>query len=224
MSQCYKVVRPEPGRRGRKAEPMKVDKKDLADLFVSLGAPQAKDWDVAKLKLKVGRLKALRDPGTVLADRAQSRLYDTLVAAVDAREPVEVEGLPKAAAAKPKKKPVKETPPSKPKAGKDQPNGKPKASKAGRGSPDPMKPPGVIDSIEECLRAASASAPITRQQIVDKLAARFPDRRPESLAHTVGSQVSSQLRALRGLNVKTDGKKGYWIPAGAAGRVKAAAK
>lgn len=76
------------------------------------------------------------------------------------------------------------------------------------------KGPGIIASIEEWLRAATASKPLSKEDLVKKLSQRFKDRDPESMGKTVAVQVPSRLKTDKGITVQTkkvDGLTKYWI-------------
>jgi hypothetical protein len=72
------------------------------------------------------------------------------------------------------------------------------------------KKPGVIACIKEFLFEASESSPITKEEILVKLVARFPDRPADSMRSTVYQQVPNKLRKA-GFPVKKNGH-GYWLP------------
>jgi hypothetical protein len=71
--------------------------------------------------------------------------------------------------------------------------------------------PGVIGSIVEFLSAADAKKPITKKELVDKLAKRFPDREATSMMRTINVQVPNRLKTDKKLNVVKSDKGGYYI-------------
>ena len=73
------------------------------------------------------------------------------------------------------------------------------------------KGPGVIASVLEFLSAASKKKPISKKQIVAKLAKRFPDREAESMAKTVNVQVGSRIAKEKNVKVVKNDDGGYWI-------------
>jgi formylglycine-generating enzyme required for sulfatase activity/serine/threonine protein kinase len=77
------------------------------------------------------------------------------------------------------------------------------------GKPGPKRP-GVIDSIAEFLQAASAREPLRKNDLLAKLAARFPDRDPNAMMNTVNTQVGGGLATRRGLKVEKNDQGGYW--------------
>jgi len=73
------------------------------------------------------------------------------------------------------------------------------------------KGPGVIESIREFLFQATEADPITKDEILRGLVARFPDRPAASMMSTVKQQVPHKLRIDAGLPVKKN-ERGYWLP------------
>lgn len=70
--------------------------------------------------------------------------------------------------------------------------------------------PGVIQSIVQFL--SSSKKPLTREQIVKKLAARFKDREAEKMAATVRVQVPTRLAA-SGVKIEGDIVSGFIVKA-----------
>ncbi len=68
---------------------------------------------------------------------------------------------------------------------------------------------GIIATIQLILQKASAKKPVTKAQIVEKLNKAFPERKAESLANTVGSQVPHRIFRERGFKVKKN-DDGYY--------------
>jgi hypothetical protein len=95
--------------------------------------------------------------------------------------------------------------------GTNAPATKPKtvAKTKGTKRTDGTKGTGVIKSIVEFLKAASATAPITKEQLVAKLAKRFPDREPDSMTRTVNVQIGTRIEREQGITVKKN-DEGYW--------------
>jgi len=75
------------------------------------------------------------------------------------------------------------------------------------------KGPGVIQTIIKCLREASKKKPISKDKILAKLVKAFPDREEKAMKSTISSQIPSGLKTEKGLEVKTDGEGGFWLPA-----------
>ena len=84
----------------------------------------------------------------------------------------------------------------------------PKAKKAPKEKSE--RKPGVIDAIIEVLTNASAKKPVTKEEIVEALTEKFPDRDPEKMTKTVNTQVPGRLKDAKGLDVRKEGK-GFWI-------------
>lgn len=80
-----------------------------------------------------------------------------------------------------------------------------KASKA-----DKEKKPGVISTILETLQAASAKKPVSKEDIVKKLVAAFPDRDEDGMRKTVNVQVPTRLGSDKGVTVQKN-EAGYWV-------------
>ncbi len=78
-----------------------------------------------------------------------------------------------------------------------------------RGS-DKSRRPGVIASIAEFLLAATATEPLTKAKIVDKLAQRFTHKDRNSMAATVNAQVPHRIQRERGITLENDGDGGFW--------------
>lgn len=83
-------------------------------------------------------------------------------------------------------------------------NGKP------RGNATPGKGPGVIAAILTILQATTATTPITKAGIVDKLKAQFPDRDADSMKSTVNVQVPSRMAKEKNVKI-ISGENGYYI-------------
>lgn len=102
-------------------------------------------------------------------------------------------------------------------------NGKAKASEAkakasegkasnGKASKPATKGVGVIGSILEFLRGASKEEPLSKADLVAKLAKRFPEREAEKMAKTVGVQLPSRIAKEQEVKVEGSAKEGgFWI-------------
>jgi hypothetical protein len=75
---------------------------------------------------------------------------------------------------------------------------KPAAKKPTKEDAPAKKTPGVIDSIVEFI---SGKAPATKDAIVAKLVARFPQREETALRRTVNCQLPGRLTKERGLKI-----------------------
>jgi hypothetical protein len=90
---------------------------------------------------------------------------------------------------------------------------KPASNKTATKATKETKPkgPGVIASVLEFLTEASAKAPVTKEDLVNRLAKRFPDRPKESMAKTVNVQVPGRLSREQGVNVVKAEDGGFYI-------------
>lgn len=70
---------------------------------------------------------------------------------------------------------------------------------------------GVIATILECLKGASEKKPITKDEILNTLKSRFPDRDEQGMKSTLNIQVPGGLRSRKGIIVQHN-SKGYWLP------------
>lgn len=162
-------------------------------LLLALGFKDAKGWAKAKIQKKLQGLDALVDDDTDVEDKDLSKLMDKILDNIKKEKEITVED---------------------PEEKDDEPeakgNGKPKGKRPEKAGGD--KGPGVIGSIVEFLSAASEDKPITKKQIVEKLAKRFPDREAEAMAKTVNIQIPGRLKKDKSLDVrKADEGGGYWI-------------
>lgn len=149
---------------------MKVKKPILVKALVALGFPDAPNWPDAKLLAKGNKFGKMVDEAALAKIPAQGRpLVKSWVTKLQAGESMELEGGAAAPA----------------KAGK----GEKKAAKEKK-----EKGPGVIDTIIECLKAASKTNPVTKAEILAKLVKRFPDRREEAMKTTLNIQCPTRLR------------------------------
>ena len=67
--------------------------------------------------------------------------------------------------------------------------------------------PGVIASILEFVKEFG---PVTKKELVEKLAVRFPDRKPEAMAKTVQVQLPKRMSKEKKVNI-VKGDKGFSI-------------
>ena len=71
--------------------------------------------------------------------------------------------------------------------------------------------PGVIMSIVEFLQGASKTKPLSRDDVADKLAERFPERPRKSMRTTCSKQIPHYLKKFKDIDVSGDSKNGFWI-------------
>lgn len=215
---------------------MKVDRKQLNDLFDYLGSDNPAGWAdelILKKCNNPGHLEVLRDGGDI-ADMKLAGLYNTIVKAVQDGETVELEGAgPKATGnGKPKPPPKAKGgvtvlteddlagPAKKVKAKPIKAAAKPSSNgKARKEADKDLRGPGVIDSMIRILQTASKDKPLTKKQVLDRLANKFKDRDPASMWNTTSSYIPNRIYVERGFRVDTDGDGGYWIgPRGNVGK------
>ncbi len=213
-----------------------VDREKAREMLLNLGLKTAAKADDAKL---IARLKSLDDSDETADPGKHKKLYARVVAAnadgveitFGDSEPAEEAPAKKAKAAKAVKAPAKKAkaakteeaeevvPAKKAKAAKKVPAKKAKGKKAeaveDEDAPVKEKGPsrsrdnGIIATIQLILQKASAKKPVTKAQIVEKLNKAFPERKAESLANTVGSQVPHRIFRERGFKVKKN-DDGYY--------------
>ena len=111
---------------------------------------------------------------------------------------------------KPAKSPAKPS-----KRGTSEPGPAQEAKKTEAKAPKTAKPtepkgPGVIASIVEFLSVATETKPITRQHLIEKLVARFPDREPTALTRTLGCQLA-RLPKERDLAIKRTADRALYV-------------
>ena len=214
---------------------MRLKKGSAVALLVSIGFQTAAKWVPAKLVEKLKKIPELLDDDVVVPDD-QQKLLDAVVGAVEAGDDIEVLGDDEVDedvgvdVPKPTKKGKAK---GKAKVEEDEEDEAPKPTKKGKAKveeeveededPKPTKKgpkssksnkdgktPGVIHSIIEFLKAGSKARPVTKQDIIQQLHARFPDRSVTSMTNTVNIQVPNRLRVDRDITVhKND--KGYWV-------------
>lgn len=193
-----------------------VLKANKADTKITL----TDDGDEAPIKVNLRKPKAPKQEVEIEEEEEEADGEDE---EAEEEEEEEDEGPPvkpakKAAKAPPAKAKGKVTkaPPAKAAKGKTPPaKGKAPAPKAKAKDDDGEKKPKVIASIIEMLQAASKSKPITKAEILAKLAKIFPDKVVEpghGMHITVTVQVPKRLREDRQLDVRGDTKTGFWLP------------
>jgi len=94
------------------------------------------------------------------------------------------------------------------KPSKAQQNGKKRGAPQKAGGPDG---PGIIGSIVEFVKKATPEKPITKKEIVAKLAKRFPEKDPEGMEKTVNVQVPNRIKKEKGINIVRHPEGGYYV-------------
>src|SRR5207302_9842900 len=69
---------------------------------------------------------------------------------------------------------------------------------------------GVIDTIVECLTKASANKPASKDQILERLVKKFPERDPMSMKKTLTGQLSYHLKHNGKIKKLMKSSGGYW--------------
>jgi hypothetical protein len=96
--------------------------------------------------------------------------------------------------------------------GKSTTKGKSKpAAKKGKPKNTPFQKVGVIQTIVDTLKKASSKNPVTKDDVLEILKTKFPERDERAMKSTVSSQIPSGLRVEKGLEVEKN-DKGYWLP------------
>lgn len=188
---------------------MKVQKADAVKLFVALGFKAAVKWDDKKLTTQLNNMEAIvEEEGMdgVQNNAEQKKLLTTICKKLKNEEEIELEvGKVKAA------KPADEDEEGAETGGEggDEEDGEKKKGKKAKKEKGP-KAPGVISSIIEFLGKASAKKPLSKSDLADKLAERFPDKEKTSMASTINVQVPNRIRKDKGIEVSKN-ENGYWI-------------
>lgn len=192
---------------------IQVTQEQAVSIFAALDIPAAAKWTPARLQAKLNKLDEMVDEDADFEPEVAKLAGDIMAELKEGGEVELAESNGAPAATKGKGKAA-----AKGKGKEEAPAGK-KAAKKGKadGKKKEDKGPGVIASIVEFLKAASSKSPLTKDQLADKLAKRFPDRERESMLRTINVQVPNRLKTDKELDVKAkDGAegepKGYWIP------------
>lgn len=203
------------------ADTLKVAREDAVKLFAELDYPAAAKWSKKRLQEKLTGLDELVDEDTETETKESQKLMESVLKAIEDKTTIELEFGEESG-----KDDGEEEKESKGKGGKGK--GKEKESKGGKqpkgekgkgGSSKGKKEkkesgPGVIASIIEFLKGATKTKPLTKKQLVELLAKRFPDRTAEAMEKTVNVQVPNRLRVDKDIEVEskdTDDGKAYWI-------------
>jgi hypothetical protein len=91
---------------------------------------------------------------------------------------------------------------------KDASKAKPGAKKGA--SKDSDKKPGVIATIFAIVQKATASKPMSREDVFAALVDAFPERDADALKSTVQTQLPSRISKERNVQIEKN-EKGYWI-------------
>ena len=182
---------------------MKIKRGTAIKLFKSLGYKMAENWDDSRLIAKLKKLPDLIEDGDKLHPKAKPLIEELSVA-----EDVQIiggdgSGKKERTETMAKKKKTKKG--KKSKGVVDAPKTK-KEKKTTKKSSGPKKP-GVIASILEFIQE---HGPISKEGILKRLAKRFPEREPESMAKTINVQVPSRLNSDKSAGIKKNDKGKYF--------------
>jgi hypothetical protein len=217
---------------------VKTTVKDVQDMLVGLGLETADGYDEERTRTRLARLANYEGAAGTLTG-PQKELFDDVVAAIGRGEPIDItgewpagDGAPEKKAPKKKEKKVTTTvkkaakngngkakkgakSPAKAQAnGKPVKNGKPaKDGGPGRGHGDHTRV-GVVDSIVEFLQDAGPKKPLTKKDVLDKLAKRFGEDRRDSMWNTVSSQIPNRIKREKNITVHGDKQTGFYIKKG----------
>ena len=206
---------------------MLVTREALNEMFVNLEMPMAPKWSEKRLVDKLTKLPDVVDEDTDAGDSTE--LLQMVLEAVANEEEFEIsdgggddddELVAKKKVTKKKttkKKTTKKKAPVTKKKTEDEEPVKKKVSKKKPVLKKPVKTKqkapvrvGVIATIVTCLEKATKRKPITKEEILDVLVEKFPDRESDSMKRTIGLAVPYKLKKEKGLDVqKSD--KGFWI-------------
>jgi hypothetical protein len=194
---------------------VKIERNRLGALLSALGLKAWQKKGDAWMQLKI---KKIQDMDTESIDGEEKETLDEVIAAVEGREKIEIVDS-EDEEEEDEDEEGDEDEDEAPKKGKASANGKKgkdKDKKGGKKGKEkgPAKP-GVIQTILECLRAASKTKPVTKDEIHKRLVKSFPDRKPDALKSTLSSQVPSGLRTEKNIEVTRvemkGGKVGYYL-------------
>ena len=69
---------------------------------------------------------------------------------------------------------------------------------------------GVISTMIELLKGASKTKPLSKAELVKKLAAKFPDRESEAMAKTINAQIHGRCVKEGRCKAVHHNAEGYW--------------
>lgn len=209
---------------------MKVQRSAAIQLLVDLGfkATIANDLSDTALAGKMVKLRNVVSKGKEPGTEDSKKLFQEIIAAVEAKEEVEVvNDEAEAPAAKAGKKTAKKAPaakvaakgakgpkPEKPetKAAKKAPVKGPKAEKPAKENVPVWLRPTMIGRMMHHLISASKTKPVTKQDIADKLVKEFPDHDADAVLGYVSAYIMTSETTKRGITLSSNDArpKGYW--------------
>lgn len=203
---------------------MEIAHHTAVKLLQDIGLTHADTYTRSQLINRIRKLPNLVDENTQIATPESDHVYEQLLTAIAAQEPINFGEAPAQHTAPPKmspannslgldysepERPIKDKP-KKSKAEKKPAEKKPAAKKP----TSPIKKSGLAETgvkatIAKLLLGANKAKPIKFEAIVKALTKAFPDRQPSSMTNTLKVQLGGRLEAERGLKVhKSD--KGLW--------------
>lgn len=84
------------------------------------------------------------------------------------------------------------------------------AASAAEPAPRKKSGPSMVGTVIELLRKASEDKPITKDRIHAQLMKKWPDHNPDSVKDSVSWYIST-MQKKQGIEVRKDGKGGFWI-------------
>jgi hypothetical protein len=176
---------------------MRLAKQTAVGLLEEAGFPKAKKYSVEKLTEELKAVLELQEPPE-FEDDELSGIFDDLAKAFGkGKEITVVDDTAEEEPEEDKKKKTK-------KNSADAPSSK--EGKKGRKSSGG----GVIATIIEILKTTTAKKPLSKDEIVQRLVKKFPDREEKSMASTVMIQCGGRLQKEGKLEVKKN-EKGYYV-------------
>ena len=188
---------------------MKVTREQALALFAALGYGTASKWNNKRMEAKLNKIDRSVEEDTQLEGEPQQTLTKIKEALANKEtigiggeeaptEEAQTEETPPVE----EESPTEESPTEETKTEEENENvakkTKTKAKKAPAKKKEVKKAPGVIASIVEFLEAGKA---MTKEQILNRLVKRFPDREPSALIQTINCQVPTRLRKEKKLKI-----------------------
>lgn len=204
---------------------MEVSRKKINRIFQDLGFANAPEWDDPELFDHVRSVfpKVMFAPGK-LSDKQKALVREITTARARGQEirflSDSSDETPSSGATEKKSKKEKPENSSGKKKGKDVAKVKNKGKKSKDKGEKPKKKstgmtkPGIIATVIEFLKMASKKKPLTVDTCIQKVLKKFPDRQESSLRNTITSQLSSQLRANKDMDVRKHPEGGYYLGKG----------
>lgn len=173
---------------------MKVNKEKLVELFEKVSYPKAAKWNNEKLIAQLPKLRDV-DPADVPKEKLVLKLYKKVLMALAANEEITLDSETEEVSAKPKLK--------------NQEAKENQEEAEARKKPEPTRDrPGIIEAIASIMKTTSKKNALTHREVLDQLAAKFPDRDEKAMAKTLSGQIPTGLMRTRGMEIGWEKKKG----------------